>query len=180
MKCSSTLQGTLGIAMLIMMIPAQLVAVEYSQKISLDKMSFEWRLNNKMIHIRLKAETKGWVAVGFNSTNSMKGANFVIGYVKRGKVRIQDSYGIRMNEHIRDIMNNGKDDIMDVSGKEEGTSTTLQFTIPLVSGDKNDKKIVPGLFTKILLAFGPDRDSFDTEHLFRTVLTVNLTTGEYQ
>ena len=158
---------------------AQLSAVEYDHTIQLDRMSFAWKLDGKNIHIQLQAKTKGWVAVGFNPKKAMAGGNFIIGYVKRRKVKIQDEFGIRLNDHIRDVLNQGEDNVSNVTGKESRGVTTISFTIPLDSGDESDTKIDPDKTNKVLLAFGPQRDAFHTKHLFRTALNVNLKTGAY-
>lgn len=155
-------------------------AAEYEHQISLQKMIFDWRLENERIYIRLKAATKGWVAIGFNPENGMEGADFVIGYVKRGKVKIEDAYGVRHTQHIRDELNQGENNIEDVSGKEFGGFTELMFSIPLNSGDSSDKPIDPDGETTVLLAFGPDRDSMHSRHTFRTTLKVNLAKGTVQ
>jgi hypothetical protein len=160
--------------------PKQVMAADYQHSIQLDQMKFEWTVEEHLIHIRLQAKTKGWVGIGFNSKDGMKGAGLVIGYVKGDKVIVQDAYGIRDLEHISDTRNNGQDNIAGVSGSEFGTTTTISFTIPLSSADKNDFTIDPSLPTKILLAFGPDRDTFSPKHKFRTGLTVNLQTGQYK
>lgn len=157
----------------------RLLAVDYKHTIELDRMSFSWTLDGKDIHIRLKAETKGWVAVGFNPKRAMAGANFIIGYVKRREVKIQDEFGIRLNDHIRDVINQGENNVTNVSGRESRGETTISFTIPLDSGDKNDTKIDPDSINKVLLAFGTQRDNFHTKHIFRTALNVNLKTGDY-
>lgn len=159
--------------------PTQLSAVQYDHTIELDRMSFAWKLDGKNIHIQLKAKTKGWVAVGFNPKKAMQGANFIIGYVKRRKVKIQDEYGIRLNDHIRDVLNQGENNISNVTGKESRGVTTISFTIPLNSGDESDTKIDPKSMNKVLLAFGPAKDDFHTKHVFRTALNVNLKTGAY-
>lgn len=41
----------------------------------------------------LSAPTEGWVAVAFNPTEMMQGANFIIGYVQDGQVYIRNDYG---------------------------------------------------------------------------------------
>ena len=155
-------------------------AVEYEHKIQLKRISFEWRLNGDQLDIRLKANTKGWVAIGFNKEGSMKNANLILGYVKRGKVKISDQFGIRQEEHIRDIMTGGQINISNQKGRETFNQTTISFSIPLNSGDKRDFAIDPTQESIVLLAFGKNYDNFQSKHEFRTALKVNLTTGAFR
>jgi hypothetical protein len=155
-------------------------AAEYDHKIQLKKMSFEWRVNGDNLDIRLKAKTKGWVAVGFNTEGSMKNANLILGYVKRGKVKISDQFGVRQEEHIRDIMTGGQNNIFNKKGSESINQTTISFTIPLKSGDQRDFTINPSQETIILLAYGKRNDNFQSKHEFRTAIKVNLKTGAYR
>ena len=155
-------------------------AAEYDHKIQLKKMSFEWRVNGVNLDIRLKAKTKGWVAIGFNTEGSMKNANLILGYVKRGKVKISDQFGVRREEHIRDIMTGGQSDISNKKGSETLNQTTVSFSIPLQSGDKRDFAIKTAQETIILLAYGKRSDNFQSKHEFRTAIKVNLRTGAYR
>lgn len=157
-----------------------IVAGDYAHKVTIADMSFEWTVDGGEIHIQLTAKTKGWLGIGFSPESRMRGANFILGYVKQGEVSIQDAYGIREIQHIKDEANDGETNISDVSGFENGNRTTISFTIPMDSGDSNDKPMVPGQKTTVLLGFGPDRDNFYSRHTFRTRIQVNLQTGEYE
>jgi len=157
-----------------------LVAADYDHKVALKNMSFEWRLNEQTIDIRLIAKTKGWVAIGFNTAGNMKKANLILAYVKRGKVKISDQFGVRLEEHIRDVMTGGEDNISNKKGNETFNKTVVSFSIPLDSGDPGDFSIDPDKETFVLLAYGKGRDNFQSKHEFRTALKVNLTTGAYK
>ena len=62
-------------------------------------------------------------------------------------------------------------------GSESGNTTTLEFSIPLKSGDPNDGVIDPKADTKVMLAYGPDRDSTKLKHQFAKTVTINLANG---
>ena len=181
MKRFSTILKQWSIFLVVLSLSSSIaIAVDYDHKIQLKKMSFEWRVNGSNLDIRLKAKTKGWVAIGFNTEGSMKNANLILGYVKRGKVKISDQFGVRQEEHIRDIMTSGEDNISNKTGNETFNQTTVSFTIPLKSGDKRDFAIDPARETIILLAFGKNRDNFQSKHEFRTSITVTLNTGAFR
>ncbi len=154
-------------------------ASEYDHEIKIQKIDFSWKIDGANIHIRLSARTKGWVGIGFNPSEMMKDAKFVLGYVKDGKPSVSDEFGTGITNHQPVEKLGGKSDISDVSGKEEGGTTTIEFTIPLVPTDSKGKKIDPNTMTTVLLAYGPDFDTFRMKHKFRTKISVDLSTGKY-
>jgi len=153
-------------------------AAEYQHTITEGDMTFSWTVDGDNLAVKLSAPTKGWVSVGFNPEKQMKGANIIIGYVKDGKVKIKDEYGNAAIQHKADKKLGGSDDVTVVGGTEEGDVTTIEFTIPLDSGDKNDGVIVPDGDTIVMMAYGPERDSFRVVHkIAPMVKTINLSTG---
>lgn len=152
-------------------------AGDYAHQVQAKKISFAWTVNGDKLAVKLSAPTKGWVAVGFNPTDAMKGANIIFGYVKDGKPVLTDHFGDGLNEHKADTKLGGTEDATLVGGSEEGDTTTIEFTMPLGSADANDNKIDVNADTVVLLAYGLDRDSIKVKHKFRTALKVNLSTG---
>ena len=154
--------------------------IQYTNKIDVKDMSFLWKIEGDQIHIKLTAKTKGWVGVGFSPSKMMKDANFILGYVKKGKPVITDHFGISERKHERDKKLGGKSDISHIFGKEANRKTEIGFTIPLNSGDSKDQEIKVNQDTIILLAFGAGRDSFRAVHKFKTSITANLTSGKFK
>ncbi|MGD2151436.1 MAG: DOMON domain-containing protein [Desulfobacterales bacterium] len=151
----------------------------YDNKIAVENIVFEWKLSGETIHIRLAAKTEGWVGIGFNPSTRMKDANFIIGYVKKGKVKITDHYGTTERQHEKDTKLGGQKNVEDIAGKEENGVTEITFSIPLDSEDPKDRPIWTNQDNIVLLAYGAGRDSFRAKHHFKTALKVNLTTGEF-
>lgn len=149
----------------------------YSHTVSDGPMSFSWSVEGSMLKVKLTGKTKGWVAVGFNPEVMMKGANFIMGYVKDGKVKVTDHFGNSERNHKADTKDGGKNNFSGVSGSEKGGVTEISFTIPLDSGDPKDKAIDPTLTTTVLLAMGGGRDSFRSVHSYKSVFEVNLSDG---
>jgi len=154
--------------------------IQYTNKIDVKDMTFQWKIDGDKIHIKLIAKTNGWVGIGFNPSKIMKDANFILGYVKNGKPAITDHFGTGDRMHKRDKKLGGKNNISNIFGTEENGKTEIGFTIPLNSGDSKDQKIKADKDTKILLAYGAGRDSFRAVHKFRTSITVNLASGKYK
>ena len=152
---------------------------EYDHKIAVENVVFEWKLAYETIHIRLTAKTEGWVGIGFNPNKRMKDANFIIGYVKEGNVKVTDHYGTTERQHEKDTKLGGQMNISDIAGKEENGVTEITFSIPLNSTGPKDRPIWTDKDNTVLLAYGAGRDSFTAKHQFKTALKVNMSTGEF-
>lgn len=156
------------------------VDAPFDHQLKTDTITFDWTIDGENINIQLSAKTEGWVAIGFNPTKKMKDANFILGYVKNNKVVITDHYGITAHQHKPDKKLGGQENISNMAGQEKDGFTTISFTIPLDSGDETDQVISLDGKTTVLLAYGSGRDSFRTRHKFRTILEVELNTGEFE
>jgi hypothetical protein len=159
---------------------ASAIAADYAHEVKVKDMTFAWTVDGDKLAVKVAAPTDGWVGIGFNPTEAMKGANIVMGYVKNGKVKIVDEFGDQETGHSIDTKLGGSEDVTVIGGSEEGGVTTLEFAIPLDSGDKSDNVINVNSDTKIILAYGAGRDSFLPRHKFRTSIVVNLGSGAMQ
>ena len=162
--------------LMLLLCPALLIATDYDHTIHKGEMAFAWKIDGKKLHIKLRAKTKGWVGIGFNPEKVMKGANILIGRVKKGKASVRDDIGTSIITHSSDKKMGGKGNVSAISGNEKAGYTELLFTIPLDSGDAKDTVIQPNGETVVMLAFGRS-DSYHLGHKFVTTLKVNLTTG---
>ena len=166
-----------GISVILGATAITIQAAEYDHEVKDKKIAFAWKVEGDKLAVKVAAETDGWVGIGFNPVKEMKGANFILGYVKKGEVKLDDDFGIDENSHKSDTALEGTEDVTLVGGTETGGVTTIEFTLPLESADKNDTKIDVNGNTTVLLAYGAGRDSFKSKHKYRTALKVNLSTG---
>ena len=155
-------------------------AATYDHEITVQKMVVSWKIDGPNIQVKLSAPTKGWVGIGFNPSDEMKDAKFILGYVKDGKLVLTDDFGTADTKHEPVETLGGKSDVTSVGETLQGDTTTIEFVMPLASTDSKGCKIDPAGNTTVLLAYGPDNDSFKIKHKFRTKISVNLTTGEYK
>ena len=177
MSLTKSIYALLCAASLSLLFSGELRAADYQHSLAVDQMTFAWSVTGENLVIKLSAPTTGWVAVGFNPTDMMKDANIVIGFVKDGKVEISDDFGTQPTQHSPDSKRDGADNVTVIGGSESGNTTTLEFSIPLKSGDPNDGVIDPKADTKVMLAYGPDRDSTKLKHQFAKTVTINLANG---
>lgn len=152
-------------------------SASYDHEVEAKGVSFAWKVDGDTLHAKMSAKTEGWVAVGFNPSNKMKDANFILGYVKDGEATVVDHFGDKSTGHSADEKMGGSSDATLVGGSEDGKMTTIEFTIPLDSGDQYDSVLDVDGDTVLLLAYGPDRDSFKPRHRARASVTVNLSSG---
>jgi len=174
-KRTLAVTATLFFALFTMVSVAQ--STEYQHTLTENNITFAWSIEGDQLAVKLSAKTDSWVAVGFNPTKKMKDANIIIGYVKKGKVKISDEFGTAATQHKGDKKVGGVDHVTVVGGTEEGGVTTIEFTIPLNSGDAKDGVIDPAADTTVILAHGEGRDSFRVKHKVHATLVVNLSTG---
>ncbi len=152
-------------------------AADYAHEVQVGKMSFAWTVSGDRLEVKLTAATTGWVGIGFNPTDGMQGGNFILGYVKDGKVTLSDDFGDSSMSHKADDKLGGSENATVVGGSEENGNTTIELSIPLNSGDAKDGKIDVNADNLVALAYGPDRDSFKVKHKVRKELKINLSTG---
>ena len=156
-----------------------LYAMEYDHTLEDKKMSFSWKVDGDLIHIKLVGQTEGWVGIGFNPSKKMKDANFILGYVKEGKVEIADEFGTSNTGHKADTKLDGTTDVEVLGGTEDDGITTIEFSIPLNSQDPRDATIVVDGDTIVLLGYGGGRKTFKSRHKYRSTFSVNLHTGVF-
>jgi len=177
MKMKNVQKMIVGMSVILCATVTNIQAAEYDHEVQDKKISFAWKVAGETLAVKLTAETEGWVGIGFNPESEMKGANFILGYVKNGEVKLADDYGTGAYVHKPDTKLGGTDDVTLVGGAETDGVTTIEFTIPLDSGDSNDTKIDVNGDTTVLLAYGSGRDSFLAGHRYRSALKVNLSSG---
>ena len=133
--------------------------------------TLEYRVDNDMLHCIIRAETSGWVAVGFNPTNVMQDANFIIGYVNGINTEVRDDWGISPAAHVSDESLGGANNVEIVSGLQMAGVTEIEFKIPLDSGDQYDQVLQVGESYPILLAKGnsDDYNSYHSDAGFSTI-----------
>lgn len=134
---------------------------EYPHQTEAGGVMLYWSNDTQFLYAGLEAETRGWVAVGFDPESRMKGANYVFGYVKDGVAFAEDMFGTLpagFDSHPPDEQLGGTTDLLEYGGVEMGGVTVIEFRIPLDSGDAYDKPLSVGATYTVLLAQGSADD----------------------
>lgn len=113
--------------------------------------------------ITMSYKTAGWVAVGFNPVQAMKGADFIIAYVKDGKAYARDDYGPTPVSHASDLKAGGTDDVTLIDWSEAEGMTTVRFSIPRLAAHHTDSSLGQGKH-RVIMAAGP-KDDFSSKHI---------------
>ena len=137
---------------------------EYAHAIEAGGFRVYWTNDAVILRMGLFSPGTGYVAIGLDPDRRMEGANFIIGTVRNGQVDIRDDYGTGSLSHSSDIANGGTNDILAAAGRELNGQTTIEFIIPLDSGDRFDKPLEPGDTYKVLVAFHNTSDDFSSRH----------------
>ena len=166
------------LSLLFLSVPFAAGAGAYDHLLTAENMTVQWRVDQTMIHLKLTAPTQGWVSIGFGPEDAMKGADIIIGAVKKGKVKIVDHYGDKKRGHASDKKLGGKDHVLNPQGSEADGTTSIWFSLSLDSDEKWDKSIDVTRMYPIMLAYGSGADSFRRGHAWRGVYEVNFTSGE--
>jgi len=146
------------------------------QEVEVDGFTLRWATQSgDILAVELTGPTTGWVAVGFDPVAQMSEANLIIGYVESGTAYLRDDYGVAPTSHAPDTALGGTDNVTINGGDETGGETTIEFSIPLDSGDSYDKALAPGNSYPVILARGPDgADDFSTYHEFVTSTNIEI------
>lgn len=150
-----------------------LTAQDSYKKVEDIGMTFQWKVVGQMLQIKLTAPSEGWVAVGFNPSRMMKDADYKMGYVDGSTVVLEDHFGTGNISHKLDTDIGGSDDFELIGGFEKDGSTTIEFRMPLNSGDEKDSILREGDDVKVLLAYS-NRDSLTRKHRRRSSIMIKL------
>jgi DOMON domain len=137
------------------------------------KFTFTYKVDGVDLHAQVTYPTKGWVAVGFNPTSMMKGANMIMGALANGKTISSDEFGVNDVSHKPDTTIGGKNNILAAECTQADGATTFSFTIPLDSGDPKDTKLSVGAKVKVIFAAGATAN-FKDKHIDVEKKTITL------
>jgi hypothetical protein len=129
-------------------------------------------IQGKTVKVSVEAPAKGWVGVGIDPVGGMRGADFLIGFVKEGVTVVRDDFGIGPFAHASDASQGGIDSIMASTGEEKGGVTRIVFTLPLDSQDTKDARWTPGKHAIIMAC--SNADSFTGPHFKRVKFEIEL------
>jgi len=133
-------------------------------------MSLFWQNDATNLYVGLVSPGTGWAGVGFSNRSGKPGTNIILGAVSNGTVTIEDHYGVTKELHLPDRTSS----LLAIGGSETNGETTLEFVIPLASGDSQDVTLVPGQTVAVILAYQATQDSLTALHTTYSQLQITL------
>jgi DOMON domain len=112
--------------------------LDAQNNIQAGKMTFESTIENDSILIKIKAPTKGWLAVGFNNKNGIVGSDLKMFRVRNSQLESEDQLVKGAQNHPNDRSLGGMNNIKLIDGFENAEGTSITFKIPLRSNDRFD------------------------------------------
>lgn len=124
-----------------------------------------WKNDAEYLYMAMRANTTGWIAMGFEPSDWMKDAEIVMGNVSDGSVTVQDQYSTgNYGPHIPITQLGGTNSILESGGKQENGSTIIEFKRRMNAGDKYNKIFTSGQVVPIIWGFS-DSESSDVKHI---------------
>ena len=156
---------------------------EYEHDFEFDSGNYilHWRFTQDEASIAMRAKTRGWVAIGFEPSGGMKGADMIIGWVDT-EVYVMDAYAEdEQGAHPADTSLGGTMDLLEVGGKESGDWTVIEFRRKVDTGDSRDRTLDPEGRNTIIWAYGASDDPTANHGAGkRGTAEVNWETGEVE
>lgn len=136
-------------------------------------MRVEWAVEGDELRCVMSAPTSGWVRIGFNTVRAQHLANMIVGWVDAEGVHVEDRFATDPPYIEPDLQLGGSVDVTAVSGEEADGRTTVEFTLPLDSGDAYDLPLAVGQKVYLILSYGSDDDR-QQPSVVRTAVEIEL------
>lgn len=140
-------------------------------------MDIYWTLNEENIYMAMRSHAKGWMGIGIAPTGSlMQGADIILGYMKDGKLFIQDNFANSAVNHAPDTALGGKNDILESAGSESDKGMVIEFRRKLNTEDSFDRALTDNEY-KVQLAYS-DTDDLTSYHPAKSIAYINFFSGK--
>jgi len=130
-----------------------------------------WHANGRLIST-FTAPTLGWIAVGFNNQQRLKGTRFVIGAMIGNSFYAEEHIAV-VPDHPK-VQELGLEAAVDgVVGSVSNNETTMQFSLPNIPIDSDNPTLLSGTSSYLMLAWSHHTD-FDHHSAWRRHFPVEL------
>lgn len=141
--------------------------------ITKNNMTVKWEYKQDYILFEMIAPTKGWLAIGFNNTKSLKDTYLLMGRVNKGKVEVVEHY-VEQPGVYKPISSYGViNQTSAVEGLEEKNCTKIKFSLPIKTVSKYKKQLTENSNWNLLMAYSL-HDDFQHHSIMRTSTNIKL------
>jgi hypothetical protein len=125
------------------------------------------------IRFQLEAPTEGWIAIGFNETDQLKGNYLIMGTVRNGKVWVEEHHTFAPGD-FRSYADLGiKSSVSHPVGTEKEGITRISFQLPIKSSHPLGKDLIENKVYTLLMAYSRE-DDFRHHSIMRTTVRIRL------
>ncbi len=141
------------------------------KEIKVEKMVIKWETTADAVSFEVFAPTDGWVALGFNSANNIVGTNLIMGASKNSMSKVEDQYVVSVGVHKETKSIGSKSSISNFSCIENGSGTTMKFSISQKQLDKFHCSLLEETKIWFICAYS-EQDDFEHHSIMRQHIEV--------
>ncbi len=161
------------ISFIILLLFSQCYSQTKMKTITKNGMTVSWEFKSNRIYFEMVAPTDGWVAIGFNNSESTTGNYLIMGKVENGKVTVEEHYTSSPGNYQTFAKLLVDSSVDNVEGLEINNKTTVKFSLPTISTNKYAKDLKEKNEYILLIAFSQE-DDFQHHSIMRTSSKINL------
>lgn len=131
------------------------------------QMQVRWRASEGQVHFELTAPVTGWVAIGLNTSDELKGTYLIMTRVVEGQAEVVEHKVISPGVY-RPFHELGTDTMVsNIQGGERQGTTTISFSLPEINVSPLALPMQQGLSYTLLMAYSIS-DDFQHHSIMRT------------
>lgn len=143
------------------------------QTIEKNGMHLEWAFQGEWLHLTMQAPTRGWLAIGLNTSEGLAGTNLMMAAVQEAEVRLSDRYILAPGEHRSVEELGGVPSLILLEGRESAEQTSITFKMPVRASDRFHYNLEAGKKYHLLLAYSLE-DDFMHHSIMRCAVEISL------
>lgn len=153
---------------------AMVVSCFTQNRIEKNGMTVQWYYESNTIVFELSSPKQGWVAIGFNEENTLKGAHLIMARVSSNNiVDVTEHYTIKPGTYKPFIDLGETSQAKVISGSENDKGTTVKFQLPILPPHKLAKDLSQGKSYNLTMAYSLD-DDYQHHSIMRTSVKIEL------
>jgi hypothetical protein len=135
--------------------------------ITKNSMTMKYHHQANKLSIELSAPTSGWLAIGFNAQQSIKGTHLVMCHVVDDKIKVVEHYTVSPGNYQAISALGGENAVSNIKGRQHGQTTNISFDLSIDPVDRYHKNLAKGNAYFITLAYSQS-DDFQHHSVMRT------------
>lgn len=143
------------------------------KSINTNQMSASWHFEDKRIFFEMSAPTSGWLTIGFNTNDNLKGAYLLMGHIVDGQTTVVEYFVNKPGDYNPIDSYAAVPQVLHVEGSEKGKETIIKFSLPIKSKSDFQKNLNEGQSYTMILAYSQEKD-FQHHSSMRTSVEVIL------